>query len=477
MAIRSSIYNNADIGQGFSNLAQLFAPPSAQDAAAYATAQALRDKNRRLQYLFDNPNDPNFDRENIAVGNYAPTSSFYAQDQNNSTTRRGQDITAATSRANNAADNARAFAQTRFGALNQGQMLPAVPGSIASQFGLPEAQPVVQGNPIPLSETQWQAKQNQRLLDTGALNDQNLVDVVLGKETPVQTVGANGKPTFMSPGEAVRTGAPAYVNAGAAAKPTNAVAVLRDGTEVPAVQAPDGTWHHAQTGAELPADIRVFDLPKAQGTAEQVGLAKPTNNYVQQQLVDIASTVDTAVKLRDMIAKAPASQGAVGFLRGTAQNVIESGSELGQFFGGQVAQVANDIKKKAADADLAGDFDPQIPAIDMMANLLAFQYAKTMTGQRLSNQMLQQAKKALGLEGLDANQANSLARLDTAIQQLQSQEAVLRKALAGGVDAVQTNAPDTVTAAGIPSADAPPGVDPEDWKYLTPEEKAQYLGQ
>ena len=284
--------------------------------------------------------------------------------------------------------------------------------------------------------------------DRGTLTDTMLLDGILGDNAPVKTVGPDGKPIYTTPGAAARTGAQAYVDAGYAPKPENGMAVLRDGNSVPAIQnVTTGRWMHAQTGVELPPDIQVYKTPAPVGSNEQIGVGKPVANGIDRQLIDVAVAKDTAVKLRDLIASAPASQGAVGWLRGTTQNVIATGGELGQFFGGGVAEVAQAIESGAADASLAGAFDPNIPAIEMMANLLAFQYAKTTTGERLSNEMLRAARAALGLEGLTANQASSLARIDTAINQMESQEEILRRIRTNGVGAGQAVPPAAPTAA------------------------------
>jgi hypothetical protein len=134
-----------------------------------------------------------------------------------------------------------------------------------------------------------------------------------------------------------------------------------------------------------------------------------------------------------MIASSPASQGAVGWLRGTAQSVLQTGGELGQFFGGNIADVSKAINEGAADAGLSGAFDPKIPAIEMMSNLLAFQYAKTTTGERLSNEMLRASRKALGLEGLTSNQADATARLNQAIEMIDNQRDILQNVRRNGV--------------------------------------------
>ena len=453
MNIRANRYNDPALGAAFENIASLFAPPSAQDTAAYATAAAKKAEAERLAWLFANPNDPLADRKATMAGVYAPTQSYYAVDQGNAVTMRGQDVSAATTLDKARIDGQFGLANQFMTPLNPGQVQPGLPGSVASQFGVPEL-PAVQGLPKPLSETEQLALERQQLRERGTLTDTMLLDTILGADAPVKTVGPDGKPTYSTPGAAARTGAQAYVDQGSQPALKNSMAVLPTGEQLPAVQDPiTGRWRHAQTGQELPASIRVFDTPSPVGTNEQVGVGKTVANNIDQQLIDVAVAKDTAVTLRDMIAKSPASQGAVGWLRGTTQNVIATGGELGSYFGGGVAQVSEAIKSGAADASLAGAFDPNIPAIEMMANLLAFQYAKTTTGERLSNEMLRAARTALGLDGLTTNQQDAVARINTAIKQMESQESILRGIRTNGVGAGQA-APPAPAATPAPAGGA-----------------------
>jgi hypothetical protein len=476
MAIKSSrYYNDPAIGQAFENLSALFAPPDSGDAANYALARERNQRSDIVAQLQQNPEYAGFDMQAILADLYDPTQSFRKVEMDDATARRGQDVSAATSRANNASDNQRALVEGMFGPLGQGEVRPALPDDLAAIFDLP---PIAEaaGAAKPLSNTEVVGANRQRLIDSGQLTDDMLVNEIMGS-VPVENVvdPVTGKPVIAARPDAV--GKEPYFNKGAEAKPDNAVALLADGTtQVPAVQGPDNRWYNAQTGEVLPADIRIFKMPQTQGSMSDTGLSKPTNSYIERQLVDIAIAKDTAQALRKKIADSPASQGLVGWMRGTAQNVIQTGGEVGKFFGGQVAEVTNAIENGLADADLAGAFDPNIPAIEMLANLLAFQYAKTTTGERLSNEMLKASRRALGLDGLDANQANSLARLDQAIAQIDAQEKILRGVRKNGLDATAAPSPAPTDPTAMPSAeDVPDGVDPEDWKYLTEAERAEFL--
>lgn len=449
-------YNSPELAQAAVSIAQMFGPPSAGDLAAYSTARANNQKSDIVGRLAQNPEYQGFDHQSILADLYDPTQSFQRVNMDDATNRRGQDITAATSRANNADTNRTGLISSMFGSLSEGEVRPTLPGDIAGMYGLPEL-PQVAGNAKPLSQDQVLGGHTQRLIDAGKISDQNLISTVMG-DVPVENIVGPDGPMIVPRDQA--HGQQPYFNPGAEAKPSNGVAVLRDGKRVPAVQnRSTGRWTNAQTGQELPGDIQIFAVPQAQGSAEEIGMvSKPTGSQIEQQLIDIAVAKDTAQSLRNLIAESPASQGVVGALRGTAQNIIQTGGELGTFFGGGVAEVMADIEGGLADVDLAGQFDPNIPAIEMMANLLAFQYAKTTTGERLSNEMLQQTRSALGLDGLTANQASSLARLDQAIAQIESQEKILRTARTGGVDAISGSAPAGAPAAAIPSTatNAPP---------------------
>ncbi|MEZ0218665.1 MAG: hypothetical protein ACAH22_00065 [Tardiphaga sp.] len=276
MAIRSSnFYNDPAFAQAASNLSSLFAPPSGADASGWASANAKNAEAKRLAEIYASAADPafnqqTFDRRNIAVGNYNPTQSYYAQDQNNSTAvraqdvsaatlRRGQDIQASTSRANNAQDNQRSLIGSIYGALNEGQVRPAIPESIASLYQLP-AIPAAAGTPKPLSESEWKAGQNQRLLDTGGINDQMLIDALVGDKAPVQSVGPDGKTgMFMSPGAAVRQGAQPYDKPAATSlEGDNYLAAGPDGKEIRFVGRPDASGRiiDVNTGQVVPNVIR-----------------------------------------------------------------------------------------------------------------------------------------------------------------------------------------------------------------------------
>jgi hypothetical protein len=152
-------FNDPLLAQGFSNLAQLFAPPSGGDAAGYETAKAKRAEADRLAQFFNYMKNPGFNREygdrlGVGAGVYAPDQSYYS--------------------------------------IDQGQVRPPLPGDIASMYGLPEIASA-QGLPKALSETEVKGQERQDLRDRGLLTDQVLLDAITS-DIPVEpVVGSDGR--------------------------------------------------------------------------------------------------------------------------------------------------------------------------------------------------------------------------------------------------------------------------------------------
>ena len=268
-------------------------------------------------------------------------------DQGNLTAQRGQDVTARTSiatntadniaamerrraqdqagvqmndadniilRQNNVADNARALDQTRLtntkdvttsmlAPVGEGQTR-FVPPSIASMYGVPDQQigavaaspgeqvtlpnhTVIAGTPIPLSETEWQAQQNERLRQSGALTDDTLLNAVMGAKAPVESVDKLGKPIYVSPGEAVRNRLPAFekgpdtvVNLG-----ENGVNYGSPGDGLAWARTVDGKVKLDERGAPIAVPFQGGKVYQAQIDKQKADASKTQSEAVKQGIV------------------------------------------------------------------------------------------------------------------------------------------------------------------------------------------------
>ncbi|WP_367714584.1 hypothetical protein AB2N04_11220 [Nitratireductor sp. GISD-1A_MAKvit] len=204
-------FNNPGIASAMSNLASAFAPPGADEVLGWAKANAARDEASRLSALWDAAGD-DFDRMGVAVGQWNPNQSYYSVDEANATTRRGQDIDAAVARekfaadneralATNAADNRRQAITSMYGALNPGQVAPAVPAEMMEHLGLPAIEERA-GAPKLISESEQKALERQRLLESGLLTDEELADHIFAAG-PLETVATPDGPRFVTRRDAV----------------------------------------------------------------------------------------------------------------------------------------------------------------------------------------------------------------------------------------------------------------------------------
>lgn len=458
MSIRASgFYNNPAFAQAASNLAGLFAPPSGADAAGWATAQAKRDEAARLQWLFDNFGDPSASQRSALTGvqsyGATPEGFRYDVDQRTGAQKYGYDRTYQASTENNIRDNQRlltdremqeAAAMERLGVtdatarykigmdagvstgnnlrdnqtkaitdlfapVDPGQVRPQVPEDFMSVLQLPGVEAVT-GLPKPLTESEVKGSIIQGL-------SPELQQAIGFGNTPVEQIVTPEGPRIETRLGAI--GQEPVINKGAEASAKLLNYQTPDGRTGSALFDPTTqTLVDASSRQPLPEGTRTYTGQLSGGQDETgFGLTGATASSVQKQIISLDQTLDTAKTLRNLVASSPSSQGLVGSLRGTAQDIIATGGDLGQFFGGAIEEANQAVRDGMLDAGIAAEnFDPNIPAIQMMTNLLAWQYAKSLSGDRVSNEQLAQARAAIGGEGLFANRANTLTRLDQLIE-------------------------------------------------------------
>lgn len=446
-------FNSPQLAQAAQNIASMFAPPSSADEVNYATAKAKRQQSDIVASMTAQAGG-NFDQLGMAGGLWTPNQSIYAVDTAADVDRRGQDVTAQTSRSNNTADNTRALGiagmqdatnrrgqdvtaqtdlqQTRLkgmfdlagNPLTHGEAIPGISPEMAEAMGVPAMGPTsgaAIGAPAdPMTDDQVIGA----IMGDKARTDPAYADALArnGMDT-TNIVGDDGKPRLAYSGAAAAQGAEPYINPGSIAAADLLSYIAPDGSEGSAVFDPNTqTLVDASTKQPLPQGVRTYKI-EGGDKAAATGATTSTQSRVQQRAMALQQAKGTLDALRAEIQVSPASQGLVGSLRGTAQDVMQTGTEMGRFFGGTTAEVADAVNRGLLDANVASEmFDPSIPAIQMMQNALAFQYAKSMAGDRVSNEQLNMARRAIGGAGAFANEASSLASLD-ALDQLFAREA------------------------------------------------------
>lgn len=219
---KNGFFNSPAMAQAAANLSSMFEPPSGADEAGYARARADNLQTGQREAMWKYMQDPEadqslLDRAGVIADLYDPSNSYYSVNTGAATQRYGYDSAAKTSLANNAADNVRAlttnkadnqraFLQTMFGDIGQGERRPEVTPEIADLFGIPEL-PEQMGLDKPLSETEWIAQQLEEAKQSGEISTGDVADTLIGKEAPVMVITQDGGISYMTPGEAARTGA------------------------------------------------------------------------------------------------------------------------------------------------------------------------------------------------------------------------------------------------------------------------------
>jgi hypothetical protein len=399
-------FNDPNFASGLSNLAAAFAPPSADEALGWAELQGRNVQNDALTQLIGSANGNVDILGGVAAGGWTPNQGFENFRGQLANERYNIDTDAATTLATNAADNEAANRRFAFGTYADPAGRQSVEDTVMEGFFPGMDMPGYgAAGPVAPTDAQVQGADRLRLQEDGLLTDDMLVAEVMGS-TPVEQIVTPEGPRIAYRTDAV--GQEPFINKGAEASAKLVTYRTPDGRSGTAIFDPaTQSLTDEATGARLPEGTITGQV---QDTAE--GLGRTVSNRVDASALASVGALATIDQLEQLITANPGSQGLVGILRGTAQDVMQTGNELGRFFGGTVAEVSEAANAGMIDAGLASQmFDPSIPAIQMLMNVLAWQYAKSFAGDRVSNEQLQIATRAIGASGAFQNQANSLTRL------------------------------------------------------------------
>lgn len=401
MAIRPNrSYNDPALGQAFSNIAQMFAPPGGADLAGYATARAKGEEADRLGALYSYAQGPNFDQSTFdrmgqAAGQWNPSNGYYGVDTAATTARRGQDVTAATTLEQQRIQNAGALELQNAAPviLNTGQVahLPgqtqAATGFGGQLYGNIEAAPgemittpdgrVIAGTPKPLTLPEQEAAERQALISRGLLTDDMLIEGIMGERAPVQAVGPEGSPVYMTPGAAARTGAAPY-NAPAAGSVKTSNYQTPEGRRGTA-RIENGRLFDSTTGAELPQGTVTFGT-NIQGGADDVGLGGTKTNVTDwnKQAYEADYALQRVDTFENLLKTNPGVLGIAGTVQGFVQNAQQGARELSNLYGDNtMVRDISELSSMMAETAKVNGWNPAVAQANILALEMAYMEIKS----------------------------------------------------------------------------------------------------
>lgn len=237
---------------------------------------------------------------------------------------------------------------------------------------------------------------------------------------------------------------------------------LADGSIVTGRFDPQRGITTLEDGSPLPAGAVPFTV-SVQGTSTEA-ITPKVRSDVDEHLKNLAMTESVLTPLMDYYTKNPALIGLPGTIRRFAQNLVAMGGDVARLFDESAkAEVVRDIQTRYTPDAVAfltrNGFDPALPATDMLQHLLVAHVAKMYEQDgKISVYSLQQARRALGIDGAVANSQDIMSRLGVLKEQIATQRALMSQARPGTAQVfgpAPGGAPTTPPAAPAP-AGAPP---------------------
>lgn len=452
-------YRGPALSQGFSNLAKMFTPASPTDVAASAKAAEIKQKMDGLAELYRLSTDPEaaknprFDLLGAITGAWSPTTGFVARDQADATkrysidvnsadtrrgqdvhsadTRRGQDIHSGDFRYKTDQDNKTDIEKVQItdrGNTTRALLQPVqkdavrhVPPGVAEMFNLPPmqsgvvaAQPgeknympdgrVLEGVPKPKTKSEVEGDIIAGLTD----EEKRAIGF---SNTPVETViGPDGKRTTMSRPQMLATGTPEAPKAPGQVYNWRTPDGAKGGT---AVMREDGKLYDSQSGAELPAGVQVQGASAAQGKDGALGPTTSNATEANRKAAGLDAMQMLVNQYGELLRKNPGVVGPVGDIRGFAQNLQATLTEMTAALGDQAPNAvvtADQISKIAA--RIAPSRDPAIQNARVMAADLAYKWAQAQNPSgEVSRQAFERALETLSGGSL-RNNISALEALD-----------------------------------------------------------------
>lgn len=268
----------------------------------------------------------------------------------------------------------------------------------------------LEGPKKPLNESEAKAAELQRLRTSGVIDDQTMKAIVFGN-TPLEMVATpGGNRNVLRPDAVGQTPAP---DDSKAPKPILQNYQTQDGRKGSArFDTTINDYVDTATGARLPQGTLTFGA-NLTGGVKDTGLGPTTSNVTDANKRE-AENGKTRTLLKNytaLIQANPGVIGAVGALRGFAQDMIQSVKEGAQAFSDDPASFEQYVQQVETLAKQKG-YDPAIAKAEFLRHVLGYRLAKTQNPSGEVNvRELVLNKDALG-GGMLSNQQSAAAKLE-----------------------------------------------------------------
>lgn len=217
-----------------------------------------------------------------------------------------------------------------------------------------------------------------------------------------------------------------------------------------------GNMYYDETGVlkPLPFGSSIFTAQTSgEGPEEALGLTPSVTTTLQKQslaLDDITNTIDYITGLAEAD---PTNFGTVGMAKSTVQDLAAQGNALGQLLEDESGAAVSKIIERENNVDTSY-FDPALPALELMFNTLAYQYAVAIAGNdRISDSDFLVARQAVGDPSSFMGSAEkTLAKMNTLKTMVQQKKNSYSNALKNGLNtapAIPTDTPEVVDDIGL----------------------------
>lgn len=507
MIVSNRAYSDPNIARIAQNLSGLFAPPSATDMAGYAKANALREDAQRRSHLFNAAQNDDvawdvLDRLSFGAGLQNGNQTLQSVDRNNARALQERRLMESGLDRRNAADNDRAMMQAIMKQATDPVSQGAVrPGFDPADYGVgAPAVPEFAGREKPLSESEYKAQ----VLQGMPLDQQQAV--AFGN-TPLESIimGDGSTELATRPNSIGQRPAPS----GAAATygaPDNYLVLNEQGETVPALGHAD-----PQTGRIMtPAGEDITDrVVQRLGTGGGISFEADGEGGVRFNTGGAGGTVSNTTNLLGSERENRRVANELSLLYDTisAADVGVAGN-VNQFLTDYGAQLFPGVERS------------DVAAMRSQLEGMSIQLARTLSGDsRISNMDREVAQRVMVDRGLGESLPGARAKLATLVvlhayrsafasdqlggDQLppidgrvlgqlvdrnlvspaiasEFQQTVLSRRAGRPVQTFGNAETDRMASeaagvAGLPATDAiPAGVDPADWEFMTPEQKALF---